>query len=388
MIMMSKRSICLLWLGLFFSASVFAQNSSTVPGVVITHVPASSKMYIGSPSICILPDGKYVASHDFFGPNSQEATHAKTEIFESADKGQSWKKIAELNQFWSGLFVHKGKLYLMGTRNGEGDCVIRRSADGGHTWTNPADDKTGLLIPAKEGVGYHTSSMPVLNAKGKLWRGMEQVKPGGPWGGFNAFVMSVKKNKNLLYAKNWTLSNKLQMDKSFGKGTEWLEGNAVMDPDGNIVDVLRVHYGPDTIAAVINISKDGKKAGFNPATGFITLPGASKKFNIKKDSNTNKYWTLTNAVPEEYRSGYMERTRNTVYLLSSDDLIHWQQHGIILQGKNVAKHGFQYLDWQFEGDDLITAVRTAYDDEFGGADNQHNANYLIFYRVKDFRSIR
>ncbi|GAB3416532.1 sialidase family protein [Niabella aquatica] len=367
---------------------VFAQEDTAVPGIVITHVPASSQTYIGSPSICILPNGKYVASHDFFGPNSQEATNAKTEIFESADKGQSWKKIAELNQFWSGLFVHKSKLYLMGTRNGEGDCVIRRSADGGHTWTNPVDEKTGLLIPAREGIGYHTSSMPVLDAKGKLWRGMEEVKPGGPWGGFKAFVMSVKENRDLLYAKNWTVSNKLQMDKDLGKGAEWLEGNAVMDPDGNVVDILRVHYGPDTLAAMINISRNGKKAIFNPAAGFITLPGASKKFNIKKDPKLNKYWTLTNAVPEEYRSGYMERTRNTVCLLSSDDLVNWQQHGIILQGKNVAKHGFQYLDWQFDGDDLIAAVRTAYDDDFGGADNQHNANYLIFYRVKDFRSIR
>lgn len=370
---------------LVLTVNVSAQSPALVPGTVITHVPASTKTYIGSPSICILPDGKYVASHDFFGPNSKMKTQAVTEVFESVDRGASWKKIAELNQFWSGLFMHKGKLYLMGTRNSEGDCIIRQSADGGHTWTNPVDSNSGLLIPAKDSVGYHTSSVPILLAKGKLWRGMEEVKPGGPWGGFKAFVMSVKANKNLLHAKNWTISNKLAMDKNLGKGNTWLEGNAVLDPKGNVVDVLRVNYNADTLAAVIKISDDGKKASFDPATGFVTLPGATKKFNIRKDPVTRKYWTLTNAIPDEYKGGNVERTRNTVSLFSSDDLIHWKNHGIILQGANVAKHGFQYLDWQFDGDDIVAAVRTAYDDETGGADNQHNANYFTFYRIKNFR---
>lgn len=364
---------------------VTGQPSPNVPGVVITYIAANTKIYIGSPSICILPNGNYVASHDFFGPNSKFKTNATTEIFESTDKGISWKKISEMNQFWSGLFMHKGKLYLMGTRNSEGDCIIRRSDDGGHTWTNPTDKNTGLLIASKDSVGYHTSSVPVIMANGKLWRAMEAVKAGGPWGGFKAFVMSVKQNKNLLKAKNWTISEKLAMDKTLGKGNTWLEGNAVLDPKGNIVNILRVNYAADTLAAMLQVSKNGKNLSFDATNGFITLPGATKKFNIRKDNKTGLYWTLTNAIPDEYKGGNVERTRNTVCLFSSADLIHWKNHGIILQGKNVAKHGFQYLDWQFEGNDIIAAVRTAYDDNAGGADNQHNANYFTFYRIINFR---
>ncbi len=383
--MYKKHFLAIPFFLLLTATVVRTQPVGNVPGVVITYIAANTKIYIGSPSICILPNGNYVASHDFFGPNSKFKTNAKTEIFESADKGVSWKKIAEMNQFWSGLFLHKGKLYLMGTRNSEGDCVIRRSDDGGHNWTDPVDEKTGLLIAAKDGIGYHTSSVPVITAKGKIWRAMEAVKAGGPWGGFKAFVMSVKRNRNLLVAKNWTISEKLEMDKTLGKGNTWLEGNTVQDTKGNIVNILRVNYAADTIAAMLQVSKKGKQLSFDATNGFITLPGASKKFNIRKDNKTGLYWTLTNAIPDEYKGGNAERTRNTVCLLSSADLIHWKNHEIILQGKNVAKHGFQYLDWQFEGDDIIAAVRTAYDDEAGGADNQHNANYFTFYRITKFR---
>jgi hypothetical protein len=49
-----------------------------VPGVVIDHVPATSGLYIGSPSLAILPKGDYVASHDFFGPKSGEFKSARS----------------------------------------------------------------------------------------------------------------------------------------------------------------------------------------------------------------------------------------------------------------------------------------------------------------------
>ena len=53
----------------------------------------------------------------------------------------------------------------------------------------------------------------------------------------------------------------------------------------------------------------------------------------------------------------------------------------------MEKHGFQYADWQFEGNDIITVIRTAYDDEFGGADSQHNNNYMIFKRIENYNEL-
>ena len=45
--------------------------------------------------------------------------------------------------------------------------------------------------------------------------------------------------------------------------------------------------------------------------------------------------------------------------------------------------GFQYVDWQFDGDDLIYLVRTAYD----GAHNYHDSNRITFHRLADFRRL-
>lgn len=44
--------------------------------------------------------------------------------------------------------------------------------------------------------------------------------------------------------------------------------------------------------------------------------------------------------------------------------------------------GFQYVDWQFDGDDIIYTVRTAYD----GAHSFHDANRITFGRLPGFRS--
>ncbi|MHC4213007.1 MAG: hypothetical protein ACYSWP_06475, partial [Planctomycetota bacterium] len=38
-----------------------------VPGSVIDYIPSKTKDYVGSPSIAILGNGHYVASHDTFG---------------------------------------------------------------------------------------------------------------------------------------------------------------------------------------------------------------------------------------------------------------------------------------------------------------------------------
>jgi len=46
-------------------------------------------------------------------------------------------------------------------------------------------------------------------------------------------------------------------------------------------------------------------------------------------------------------------------------------------------HAWQYVDWVFDGDDLVAASRTAY----GDSHNFHDANYLTFHRVRHFRTL-
>lgn len=367
-------------------------SDRNVPGTVIAHQPASTEQYIGSPSLAVLPNGDYVASHDQFGPESSEFVQAITRVYRSSDKGKTWKNVSEIRgAFWSSLFVHRGALYLLGPDRHHGTVLIRRSDDGGTTWTQPTGTEDGLLLKGM----YHCAPMPVIEHDGRLWRGMETAH--GPvleWGKrYGAMMLSVPVDADLLNASSWTNSNALLYDSTYLNGNfgGWLEGNAVVAPDGGIVDILRVddRTTHEEKAAVVRISADGQTATFDPQTGFIPFPGGSKKFAIRYDSTSERYWTLSNIIPEEFRKQYPKqrasRFRNTLALMSSGDLVNWQTHEIVLQHPDVMNHGFQYVDWQFEGSNIIFLSRTAYDDGLGGAHNNHDANFLTFHRIGNFR---
>lgn len=362
---------------------------SQVPGVVIDHLPAASGQYVGSPALAILPSGDYVAGHDLFGPKSTEHTSARTRVFRSGDRGKTWRPVAEIDgAFWSSLFVHRGALYLLGTRWHYGPIVIRRSIDGGMTWTAPKDAATGLL---REGGKYHCAPVPVVEHRGRLWRAMEEIDSPLRWGvGFRSFVMSAAADADLLRADSWTSTNSLGRDPAWlgGKFGGWLEGNVVVGPDGKLVNVLRADTpGYPEKAAVVEVAADGQSVRFDPATGFVDFPGGAKKFTIRHDSKSGRYWSLATVVPERLQKGKPASVRNTLALVSSPDLRTWKVHDVLLHHPDTAKHGFQYVDWLFDGDDLAAVCRTAYDDGLGGAHNAHDANLLTFHRIQNFRRL-
>jgi hypothetical protein len=356
--------------------------------VVIDHIPAATGVYIGSPSIAVLPDGRYVASHDHFGPNSAEFQQALTAVFRSDDRGQTWKRVSEVQgAFWSSLFVHRDALYLLGPDRHHGNILIRRSTDGGEHWTTPVDSKNGLLRDNGE---YHCAPMPVLEHAGRLWRAFEWRNPPVAWGiNYRAGMLSAPVDADLLDADSWTSTNFLPSDRAWNGNDmgAWLEGNAVVAPDGQLVDVLRVQTrSPDEKAAIVHISADGKTASFDPATGFVSFPGGAKKFAIRFDTQSGLYWSLASIVHERHRADNPGSIRNTLALTCSPDLKNWTVRCIVLYHPDTRDHGFQYVDWLFDNNDLIAACRTAYDDGQGGAHNNHDANYLTFHRIEDFRA--
>jgi hypothetical protein len=365
-------------------------GGTTVPGVVVDHQPAAGKQYVGSPSIAILPDGTYVASHDFFGPASSEWTAALTDVFASADRGATWQKIARIEgAFWSNLFVHAGAVYLLGPTRHHGPLVIRRSTDGGRTWTTPAEAKTGLLAEGE----FHTAPMPVLLHAGRIWRAVEDASGGKEWGKrYMAMMLSAPLDADLLDRASWTFSNAIPRDPAWldGRFTGWLEGNAVATADGRVLDILRVEAGAIEKAAVVSVSADGKTASFDPATGFVDLPGAAKKFAIRRDPAAGQqpvWWMLSNAVPPAVHGKAKPASlRNTLVLSRSENLRDWERRSVLLHHPDHLKHGFQYVDWLFDGDDLVVVSRTAGDDATGGAHNFHDANFLTFHRVTGFRA--
>jgi hypothetical protein len=370
--------------------SVFGQaRSEEPPGVVINFIPSETRIYVGSPGIAVLPNGHYLAKHDEFGPKSTENTEAVTPVFRSVDRGHSWQRVATVKgMYWASIFVHQGDAYLLGTSRQHGYVVLSRSRDEGVTWTVPKDKSSGLLLDDGQ---YHCAPVPVVIHNGRIWRAMEDAMGPGGWGShFRAFMMSAPADSDLLDAKNWVSSNHLGRDPQWlgGEFRGWLEGNAVVTPEGRIVDILRVDYRPaGEKAAIIGISEDGKEATFDPAAGFVDFPGGAKKFTIRFDPVSKMYWTLSNPVLPKHKDPDPGRVRNAVALMRSADLRRWEIRCTVLYHPDVSRHGWQYLDWLFDGDDMIVASRTAYGQGAAAAPRQHDANYLTFHRLKSFRTM-
>lgn len=369
--------------------SLEKKSPSKVPGVVISHSPQASGLYIGSPSLAVLPNGHLVASHDFFGPQSREHERARSLVFRSADRGRTWTRVAEIHgAFWSSLFFHRGALYLLGPDRHHGNVLIRRSTDEGVTWTEPTDARSGLLRADGE---YHCAPVPVLEHAGRLWRAMERRVPPVAWGiNYRAGVLSAPVDADLLNADRWTASEFLPSDRAWNNQDmgAWLEGNVVVDPEGQLVNILRVQTrSPDEKAALVGISSDGLRSTFDPTTGFVDFPGGAKKFAIRFDPISRHYWALATIVHPRHRADNPGSIRNTLALTRSANLRQWEVRAILLYHPDVKFHGFQYPDWQFDGEDLIAVVRTAYEDGLGGARNQHDANFLTFHRFPRFREL-
>jgi hypothetical protein len=336
----------------------------------------------------VLPDGTYVASHDEFGPKSTEHSRGVTRIFRSAERGSTWTRQGTVEgAYWSSLFVHRGALYLLGTDKHNGAAVIRRSLDQGVTWSTPTDAANGLL--RQDGL-FHCAPMPVLVHNGRLWRAFEKRVESADAPSLRAGMFSVSADADLLDASAWTVSNFLPADPRWNKGDMgvWIEGNAVADPDGRVLNVLRVQTQqlPEK-AALVRISQDGRQAVFDPVGGLVDFPGGAKKFTIRFDAQSRLYWSVASIVPERHRGPNPGAIRNTLALTVSPDLVRWTVRRVLLYHPDAAKHGFQYVDWLFEGDDIIAVCRTAFDDGQGGAANYHDANYLTFHRFESSRRL-
>jgi hypothetical protein len=353
------------------------------PGAIIHHIPARGRKYIGSPSIVRLPDGQLIASHDYFRTNKLGlARQNEVRIYGSRDGGGTWQPRAKLSGFWHNLFVHREALYIMGPSREYGKLIIRRSLDGGFSWTRPRDASCGLLAEGH----YHTAPMPMLIHNDRIWRAMEDTLRPRKWAPcFRAFMMSAPLDADLLDARSWISSNRLPGDASWLRGEfgGWLEGNAVLGPDGTLFDILRVQTPtqPEK-AALVSISPDGRQVSFDPHSGFIDFPGGAKKFSIRQDTVRGCYWALANPARPEFHDREPIRVRNTLALLRSTDLRTWETIKILLEHTDPVRHAFQYVDWLLEGDEILAAVRTAFDDPYGGAHAAHDANYLTFHRFK------
>jgi hypothetical protein len=358
-------------------ASGQTPNFSSVPGTVISHSPKSSNKYIGSPSITILPNGDFVAAHDFFGPASSETSNPITQVFRSTDDGQTWTFASSMSgQFWSSLFVHNEELYILGASKNIGDLRIRKSTDGGLTWTVPTNATNGVVRAGS----YGSAPNHVEIHDGKVWIAAQfQSSP---------VALSAPVGANLLHAASWTVSNVLPRDPNWfdGEFIRWTEAQTVASPELGVVLLPKIGELPYT--ALIRANSATGQVTFNDQTDFIPLPGGEKKFGARHDPVSGKFFAASNIVlPAHANDDAPSQIRNTAALLSSTDLRDWNVEGLFLYAPNSATQAFQYLDFEFDGDDLAVVSRTAYDDGVGGPNSNHNSNLMTFHKIEDFRDL-
>lgn len=365
-------------------------RTGAVPGTVINYIHPDDPTYDfsgrspASPSIVKLPDGRLVVSHDvYWGDAGQNLSL----IFRSDDDGRTWQFLTYLYPcFWGKLFVHRDELYMLATSTEYGALQIGKSVDGGETWTRPT-----VLIDGgtREQGGPHKAPMPVIAYRDRLWTSIDY----GAWkaGGHRTGLLSAPVEADLLDHASWTVTPFLPYDPNWpgaiqgGTLPNLLEGNAVVAPDGRLVIIPRYqtsggvpHYGR-TILLYADVDRPEASLTFGKAIDFH---GNMSKFTVRYDEQSGKYWALVNRV-----TGPSAVQRNILTLVCSSDIENWEIVTDLLDyehnGWPEDRHlvGFQYVDWMIDGEDILFVSRTA----INGAYNFHNANYITFHQIPNFR---
>lgn len=383
--------------GCAHSAVVFGTNITVADtgegsdyGTVICKVPVLRKKNAFNQTVTMLPDGSYLAACTMgltTGPK----------MFLSTDKGATWKEHGEFDvrknkiSNYHSLFVHRGALYFIGVGPDRQGLRICRSTDGGRTWTKAVDSKSGIIL---EGL-YHTAPVPVAICDGRIWRGCETYPEKEP------FLISAPEDSDLLDASNWVRTNIVgpgsEMVDGFKMTGSLIEGNAVVSPEGKVVNLIRTNSLFTSNYATILHADGVDSLYFDPEKDWVRMPGGGKKFTVRFDPESGLYWSLTN--PDDEKATYthmgIERKkglshsliRNKLVLICSPDLIHWKECRTVLYDPDPFFHGFQYADWVFDGEDIAAVVRVGAPESRGLPNRQHDSNMMTFIKVENFREL-
>ena len=336
-----------------------------------------------SPSLLRCADGHLLASMDLF---TADRPQNLTLVFRSDDDGETWQYQCELMPcFWAKLFEHKGKIYALACSTEYGDLLIGASEDGGKSFGAP----TVLLRGAgrTNEAGVHKNPQNVVYYKGRIYETLEW----GAWslGYHAAMVMSCDENADLLDATNWSFSQPVPYDPNWegtakGNSPGTIEGTLVVFPDGKLYNVMRYQmmgcepcFGR-VLAYEVDTDCPTAPLRYSHAIAF---PANHTKFMIKKDEATGYYYTIGSRITDPSHL----RDRRLLSLMRSKDMVHFEVVTDIYDRRDAdpSKVGFQYVDFFFEGEDILFLCRTA----LNGAINHHDANYSTFDRIKNFRSL-
>ena len=340
-----------------------------------------SGRYLCSPSLVRHPDGFLLASMDLFaGGHPQNLTL----IFRSDDDGETWHYVSELMPcFWGKMFIHKGELYMLSCSTEYGDLLIGKSVEGGKTFSAPV-----CLLRGSNGKngndGIHKNPQNLFVHNGRIYNTLEW----GTWANKEychaAMVMSCDMNDDLLVPENWSFTSPRKFDPNFAPDvshlpycTMTIEGTLVVDPRNRLLNVMR--FGGDRCVLAYEVNTQDHEAELS-YSHCIPFPANLSKFMIKYDAVSKKYYSIASRLHESIKTN-----RDLLSLMASNDLENWYVVSDLLDfsNQNPDKIGFQYVDFEIEGEDIIFLCRTS----INNAHDYHDANYSTFHRIENFREI-
>lgn len=363
-----------------------ARTGKTV-GTVVNYLHPDDEVYgfsgkyLCSPSLVRHPDGFLLASMDVFAGNYPQNL---TLIFRSDDNGETWEYVSELMPcFWGKMFVHKGELYMLSCSTEYGDLLIGKSTDGGKTFCTPVTLLRGSN--GKNGnCGIHKNPQNIMIYHNRIYETLEW----GSWAnneyGHAAMVMSCDVNDDLLIPENWSFTEPLKFDyfipelKELKKPVMTIEGTLAPSPDGELLNIMR--FGKRNNAIIYKVNKEDYEAPLD-FKGLMHFEANFSKFMIKYDNVSQKYYSVATRLYENSA----DNARNLLSLMSSSDLENWEVVCDLMDYRHSDpdKTGFQYVDFIFDGNDILYLCRTA----INNPHNYHDANYSTFHTIRNFRDL-
>lgn len=342
--------------------------------------------YLCSPTLLRHPDGYLLSSMDVF-----DRFHPQnlTMIFRSDDEGETWYYVCDLMPcFWGKLFLHRGDVYMLACSTQHGDLLIGKSPDGGMSFDAPVVLRRGSCGRAAQD-GFHKNPQPILRHNGRLYETLE-------WGcsekgshkdrfDYAAMVMSCDENDDLLVPENWSFTEPVVFDPDWAPElnhypptTRTLEGCMVVDPQGKLLNIMRFE-NTERKAIVYEVDQTDHEAPLKYVR-CMDFPANRTKFEIKYDAVSGNYYTVGTRIYTQE----LQNARNLSSMLVSKDLIHWRVALDLFDFRqdDWEKVGFQYVDFEMEGEDMIFLCRVS----MNGAHNLHDTNYQTFHKLKNFRS--
>lgn len=363
-----------------WSTIVFASGGSLIvdaPEPPCTIIDKASKLRdvtVNNPAIHILSDGSYIAT--------QTASVKSGFVYKSTDHGGTWIRISDgLRQTYCAVYEIGGALYSLGCDAVSGNLAIQKSSDGGYNWSS----NTVLFSASETEDGYHGGSSPFVEKDGRLYRAMGDRGGSGTW---SILLMSMALTDDPCDPASWTMSNKLYWNPSWlsVSSTRWEEPALIRKADGSLAIIARIDGTADKeYAALIDVNSDTSIS----FSRVYSMPGAAKRMTIAYDATSGKYWSLVSPFYANTRTLYglsPTQNRNSLVLISSTDLVNWTRERTCIYSDNAFNNSYHYIDWRFDGNDLVSVFRCSADESRGLPLSYHDSNAFGYFRVKNFRN--